>query len=321
MLRGRLQKLKEHLDRYKEENEYFIISHGALSAFRALRCFLISPDYSNASVYDIIIPRVVRQTSLHIKQEEVRRLKADMGMLLVEEKKEMEREAEVDAAFMNNPFFYADLIDLLVDINFKHYLKTEFNVVFVEPEITIERFIELADQKEEVFITSIKSEEDKVKVRKTIEEIMNNKKRLNIFYTTYKNVLDESSMPLQLENFVESEEFLEGLDSTIKDNSMVSPLRTKGDVSNENSSLAINSSQKEIMFSKSLNKKPIRKFNPKDISNRTKMRSILPILPQRYVINKKNFKVPSLRYVIYSASNSCSMINIKTQRYKESIGA
>eukprot|EP00826_Nyctotherus_ovalis_P042125 TRINITY_DN4300_c0_g1_i4.p1 TRINITY_DN4300_c0_g1~~TRINITY_DN4300_c0_g1_i4.p1 ORF type:complete len:398 (-),score=81.72 TRINITY_DN4300_c0_g1_i4:951-2144(-) len=320
-LRGKIGKLQEALDRYKEENECFIMVHGALSVFRALRCFLIPPDFSNARVYDVIVPRVVRQTSLNVKQEEVRRLKADMGMLSPEEKAEMQREAEIDAAFMKNPLFYADIIDLLVDINFKHYLKTEFNVVFSEPDLIVERFIELDDKIEEIFIASIKSEEDKAKARKAIEKIMHDKKYANVFYTTYKNILDISSMSLQLKNFAETEEFFEGLDSAIKDKCKVSPLRTKGESSNDNSLRAPDTSRREMVFGKSLNKKPIRKVNPKDISNTTKMPSILPILPQRYIIDKKNFKVPSLRHVTFAATSSCSMTNTNTRCWSESRGA
>lgn len=319
-LKGKIGKLQEALDRYREENECFIMVHGALSVFRTLRCFLIPPDFSSARVYDVMVPRVVRQTSLNVRQEQVRRLKADMGMLSSEEKAEVQREAEVDAAFVKNPLFYADIVDLLVDINFKHYLKTEFNVVFSEPDVILERFIELDDRIEEVFIASIKSEEDKAKARRAIEKILHDKSYPNVFYTTYKNILDTASLSLQLENFAETEEFFEGLDSTIKDRCRVSPLRTKGENANDRSLRAPDTSRREMVFGKSLNERPIRKVNPKDASNTAKMPSILPILPQRYIIDKKNFKVPSLRHVTFAASSSCSTTSTSTRCWSASRG-
>ena len=168
----------------------------------------------------------------HYEQEEIRKMKADLGSLSKDEKESIEQDIETTMIFKKNPFFYAKVSDLLVDLNFKNYLKTNFNVVLVDSETMIEDFFELGKDMEEIFIGSVNSQKDKLMMTSTIENIIKNRSHPNLFYTTYKNALDINNNVFKLENFSETNEFFEGLDSSIKDECKVFPMSTK-EVSNK----------------------------------------------------------------------------------------
>eukprot|EP00826_Nyctotherus_ovalis_P031602 TRINITY_DN2528_c0_g1_i16.p1 TRINITY_DN2528_c0_g1~~TRINITY_DN2528_c0_g1_i16.p1 ORF type:complete len:450 (+),score=73.33 TRINITY_DN2528_c0_g1_i16:135-1484(+) len=318
-LRGKLLQLKDRLDRYQTDNTDFIVLRAGLSRFRTLRCFLIAPDFSNACVYDIIVPKAIKETMASRRQEEVRRFKADLGALSEEEKEAMCRDKEIEEEFVSNPFFYREMEDLMVDLNFKNYLKTEFNVAFVDVDLVVDQFVDIEEKTKEIYIACIKSNDDKPMIKRAIEKIQQNLKSPNVFYTTYKNVLDAQMVPLYLENFAETGEFFEGLDSSIRQKCKVSPLRTKAVSKDPNTiTLADKKLNREIIFAKSLNKKPLRKFSPKQMLTGTRSFTILPALPQRYVIDKQYCKIPSLRNVIHAYYNSSSMMSTSIRCYKRS---
>ena len=78
-------------------------------------------------------------------------MKADLGALSKDEKESIEQNIETTMIFKKNPFFYTKISDLLVDLNFKNYLKTNFNVVLIDSETMIEDFFELGKDMEEIF--------------------------------------------------------------------------------------------------------------------------------------------------------------------------
>lgn len=313
-LRGRLLQLRNQLDRYQTENTDFIVLRAGLSRFRTLRCFLVAPNFSNACVYDIIVPKAIKETAASRRQEEVRKFKADLGALSEEEKESLSRDKEIEEEFVSNPFFYKEMEDLMVDLNFKNYLKTEFNVAFVDVDLVVDQFVDIDEKAKEIYIGCIKSNDDKPMIKRAIEKIQQNLKSPNVFYTTYKNVLDAQMVPLHLENFAETGEFFEGLDSSIRQKCKVSPLRTKA-VSKDPSTVVLVDKRlnKEIIFAKSLNRKPLRKFSPKQMLTGTRSFTILPALPQRYVIDKQYCKIPSLRNVTYACHHSSSMTSTSIQ--------
>jgi hypothetical protein len=300
-LKGKLLQLQQQLDQYKANNTSFIILHAGLAKYRTLRCFLIAPDYSNACIHDIIVPKPIKETAMSRKKEEVRRLKADLGVLSEEEQQVIRREIEIDEEFNKNPFFYREINDLFVDLNFKNYLKTEFNIAFIDIDIVIEQFTDINERAKHIYIACIKSNEDNPLIKRAIERIQQDIKSPNVFYTDYKNVLDSQMVPLHLENFAETGEFFEGLDSAIREKCRVKPLRTKV-AFNDPTTISLKDKRlnKEIIFAKSLNKKPLRKFSPKQMLTNTRTFTILPALPQRYVIDKQYCKVPSLRHVLFN---------------------
>jgi len=303
-LKGKLQLIQENVDRFKNENTDFIVLHAGLSKFRTLRTYLLTPDFSKALIYDIIVPKPLKQTAFSVKQENVLKLKADLGALSEEEKIAMKQDMAIQMEFMNNPFFYADVTDLLIDLNFKHYLQTEYNSVFSPNCTIVGSFIEIDEYTDDIFIACMKGESDRPKLKKLIDTVMSHKAVPNIYYAQYKNALDISTVPLHLENFAETAEFFEGLDPAIQKKCKVSPLKTRTEFlkPEDEKILLEDKNQGEIRFAKSLNKKPLRKFSPNmtvNLAAAVKSTGILPSLPQRYVIDKQNYKIPSLRNVFF----------------------
>ncbi len=297
---GRLQQLKERLDRYQSDNEDFIVLHAGISKYRCIRAFLISANRSNdVFIYDAIIPKVQKQTALSVKQETVMKLKADLGALTDEEKETMRQEMAIQMEFLNNPFFYADVPDILVDLNFKRYLKSEFNIILLPDGRPINSFMEIDENFEEVFVAHIENKRDHTAVMKSIREIEATKKSPNVFYTMYRHAQDQATVPLKLENFAETAEFFEGLDPSLQKKSKVSPLKIKTRQLDDPDLISLQSScsNKEIRFAKCLNKNPLRKASPNPGSGSPGSSAILPTLPQRYVIDKQNYKIPTLRHV------------------------
>jgi hypothetical protein len=300
-MKGKIPALREKLDRYETENQDFIVLHAGLSRYRTMRVFLLSREAGNAIyVYDVIIPKRQKQTAKSLKQETVKKLKADLGALTEEEKDEMKQEMTTQVEFLNNPFFYADVADILADLNFKNYLQTVFNTVLYSDGSTVSSFADVDEHHEQLFIAHVGDPEEHSQVLKAIHNILADKKAPNIFYTRYKHVLESSTVPLQLENFSETAEFFEGLDPAIKQKCKVSPLTTKGKVQPTSYLERVQSpveNKNNMRLAKCLNKNPLRR---KTTSQST---SVLPGLPQRYVIDKQNFKVPTLRHVLRGLSD------------------
>ena len=278
MFKGRMQELKEKTDHYQMENTDFIILHAGLSRFRHLRCFLINSNFDGAFIYDIIVPKPSKESTINN-----------------EEAKSTYINSVSNNEFSKNPFFYSNVVDLLTDLNFKHYLKTEFNAVFTTLIVMIKSFDELNNDIEELYIADYKEEIDKLNIRKIIKQIETDKQYPSVFYTTYKNILEINSTLLKLDNFVETNEFFEGLDFSITQKGKVTPLcnkRIQNDVE-----ITVPGTKK-IVFVKSLNKLPLRKCSPGAVFANPQDIRALPLLPQRYVIDKKKYKVFSLRHVV-----------------------
>ncbi len=284
-LAGSLQPLKERLEQYRQANEEFIIMHSGLSRYRALRAFIVEEPKrpsapSQIFVYDAIVLRRVVQTAQRRKEESISKLKSDLNALSAEEKEGLKEDMVRHSDFLNNPFFYADLPDLLVDLNFKHYLQTIFTSVFNTKGERITSFSEVEPEEDEVVIAG---EISGAEARGVVRKIASDKRLGNVFYTEYKHILEQpGAVPLHLENFAETKEFFEGLDPVIQQKTNVSPIK-----SHEQSIQA----GPHIKLAKSLNKNPLRCKSPDRVI------AVLPTLPQRYVIDKRNFKIPSLRYV------------------------
>jgi len=296
-LTGKIQQWRNSLEKYKVENEEFIILNSGLSKYRNLRVFLISlPSTNNNNrtaeifVYDIIVPKKQTVTTLSKKAESIKQLKADLNVLSEQEKDELKDEMIRQDAFLNNPFYYADVQDLLTDLNFKNYLQTVFSTIHNSSGTVINTFLDLDSRENNIFACGSENLPESLK---TIEQITRNMQIPHLFYSTVKHILDkQTSMPLQLENFAETKEFFEGLDPVIQQKTQVSPIKTqtangkyKEDENNQIEPI------RKIRFAKSLNKNPLR------CKSTNKILATLPVLPQRYIIDKRNFKIPSLRHV------------------------
>ena len=143
-------------------------------------------------------------------------------------------------------------------------------------------FMEIDGTVEEIFIAKIVENEDKLFVGKAIKKVVFDMKTPNIFYITYKNLLSIPSIPYKLANFTEDRKSLLGINDS-NQNDMLSPLQTR------------NNSRVEIKFSQHLNKIPLR------IMKNDYSMPLLPFLPQPFVIDKKKYKIPSLRNVFFDS--------------------
>lgn len=293
-MKAKFQEMMEKVDKHRIENDDFIVLHAGIAKYRSMRVFLIGREPRfEILLYDIIIPRMPKQTSKSIKQETLKKIKADLGALTEAEKEEMKQEMAIQLEFLENPFFYADIGDMLVDLNFKHYLQTEFNAVIIENGEIVNSFDEIDEHYEYIYVAKIVDQRDQGNVFKIMKKIAHDRESPNIFYTMYRNVLDKKTIPLQLENFSETPEFFEGLDPGIQKKCKVSPLKAK-QFDSDHPEIVKHMNKKNIsdmQFAKCLNKNPLRIFSPTNSSG------ILPTLPQRYVIDKQNFKIPPLRHV------------------------
>ena len=74
--------------------------------------------------------------------------------------------------FLSNPFFYADIDTLLVDLNFKHYLHTDFNTVLTPNGFEITSFLEVEEDISDLFVASIDEDEDNTDVLNKIKNII-----------------------------------------------------------------------------------------------------------------------------------------------------
>ena len=137
---------------------------------------------------------------------------------------------------------------------------------------------------------------DKAIVRKLIKKVNQELDYLKN-YNIGSNIVNKKTVPLQLENFSETQEFFEGMDPKLKYKCRVSPLKKSQHFRvevEENYGLTEAllkgraSNTKKIKFAKSLNTNPLRK---------SEVPSILPPLPQRLLLNKANFKLPQFRSV------------------------
>lgn len=281
------QSLEEKFEQYKINNEEYIVLHSGLSKFKSMRVFLIGDEEENKTfTYDIIIPKNEKLTTKGKKQQAILKIKSDLGVLNKEEKDEIQQDLGVQMDFLSNPLFYIDADTLLVDLNFKHYLHTAFNSVLTSEGKIISSFQEIDDESEEIFVASLDEDEDTTTAVKQIKTILSAKKSPYIFYTTYRNVLDLNTIPLKLENFAETNEFIEGSKGDLPQNSKIIPIKYK-ELQKEEGVLA----KGNIKFAKFLNKKPLRS----KASNMSE--PLLPALPQRYVIDKQTFKGTPLRHV------------------------
>jgi len=289
-----LKQLKESFEKYKLQNEEFIILHSGLSKYRLLRTFLINIKINQTPlIYDIIIVKKPKETTTSKKKTAILKLKADLGVLDDNEITDISKSFEIHVDFLNNPFFYTDTTELIADLNFKNYMQVKFNIALFADGSPVKEFSEINEGINEIFLCSINEnqiEQDRISILKSINKIIDDMKYPESFYSIYKNVLDIQSVPFHLENFTETTEFMPKPETfTYPHNSKVSPLKVRPERDEENS--LTEPQPKLIKFTTSLNKSPLRKRSPSNIG------PILPLLPQRYVILKKDFKDSNLRHV------------------------
>ena len=282
---------------FSTKNENFIVESAGLSKYRTLRVFILRMESNNDQnqVYDIIIPKVPKLTVAAKKKEAIKQLKASLGALSQNEVGEINDELSREMQFMRNPFCYYEITDLLNDINFKHYMNNNYNLLLQRDGHLINTFLDIKEKDSYIFAAEIKDTLDRTIVRKQIKNV-NQELDFLKNYNMGKNIVNKKTVSLQLENFSETEEFFEGMDPKLKYKCRVSPLKKslpehRVDVE-ENLGLTESlfkgaRSTKKIKFAKSLNTNPIRKSVP----------SILPPLPQRLLLNRANFKLPKFRSV------------------------
>jgi hypothetical protein len=276
---------------YESKNRDFIVTNAGISKYRTLRVYLILREKDERLVYDVIVPKKSKETNKLKKLQRNRELKARLGALNSQEYEEINYELNKQIQFYKNPFFYAEIPDLLEDLNFKNYYFTLFNSVFLPDFKQITSFSQIDEAHQDVFTSEINTEHDKFRVFNTIKQIMNEKNiRKQMFLFEDKNILDQHNIPYYLENFAETQEFYEGCDPICREKVKISPVSRITNVDfNETRGRLTDSQAREIKFAKSLNNNPLR--NKKDSI------SILPPLPQRFLLDKKAFKAPNFRRV------------------------
>ncbi len=185
-------------DKYRQDNEDFIIFHAGISRCRTLRVILLEDVKAPAAhVYDIIVPKSLKLTAKMRKEESVLRLKHELDALSPAEKAIFEQDTKTHSAFVENPFFYEEVEALIQDLNFKHYLRICFNSLLLPDGTFISSFAQIDEKTEEVFVAEIQSEADKQAVLKTVAKIETCKRTPTVFNSLYRNVLDMPANSIQ----------------------------------------------------------------------------------------------------------------------------
>ena len=264
-------------NKYKDKNEDFIIENSGMYRYRTLRVHLLNKHSTN-QFYDIIVKKNIKLTEREKKRELIRELKAQLGALSEEEKNETEEKESIFQIFRNNIYYYENLEELLVDLNFKSYLKNNYNAVFNSKGIEINNFQELEDD-ENLYLCVISFDEDHKRFEKNIQSIEEIKKTPTIYYSEYKSILSKKEIQFSLKNFSGSNEFINDGRMSNRNEKEVFPLILKDQRKRFN---------QEFAYKMYLNKVPLRK--------KIKNISILPQLPQRLLCNLQFFKSSELMH-------------------------
>jgi hypothetical protein len=250
----------------------------------------------------VIIPKFEKLTTKGKKQQAILKIKSDLGALNAEEKEEIQQDLGIQMEFMQNPFFYADIEALIVDLNFKHYLHTSFNTILDPTGDIINSFQDIDNEIDEIFVASLDEDENNMESLKEIGKVLEDIKSKTGLYTNYRNVLEHESVSLKLENFAETNEFNQGSNGGFHQNSIISPIkRKKGDQKGGEIEVQ-DGDQKKMKFAKFLNRNPIRR-HPK-----TQREALLPSLPHRFIVDKQTFKASPLRHVCNFINQNCSYL-------------
>ena len=266
MKAGESTKAAETVNKFQIKNEDFIIDNSGISSYRTLRVFLISKK-TEGLFYDIIIKKNIKLSKKEKKAEQVRILKLQLNALTSEEKNANEMKGKRDDVFKKYPFYYNEITELIVDINFKNYLQTNFNAAFTSECLEIASFLDLKNT-DDLFVAEVYFKKELKEVNSKIQSIVDNKKNIFMFASLYKSIFERKELLLKLNNFGETEEFCSNLDK-----SELIPLIKKEKI-------------QEIILKRYLNRNPIRN---------NKEQSMLPSLPLRFLINKRSAKSFLLR--------------------------
>ena len=274
-------KQKKAIDYYYSLNQEFIVTKSGMSKYRTLRAHLL-PTFANEQryIYDIIVNKNATDTQRSRKLEKIRQIKMQLGALSEEECKNYNDEITRDMHFINNPLYYSDLQDLFLDINFKHFLTTNYNAAFIPSKEEIKSFSEIPENEDDIFLCEIEIETDRLQIDCKLEKAIKENQIERSKHIETESLLDKYEEPLHLENLGATDEFYEGKEGKIRRHKIsVAPL-------NNSQSGELPS----ICLIKSLNSSPLREQKQKV--------TILPPLPQYFVLHKEAYKQFPLRNVI-----------------------
>ena len=263
----------ENISTYEKENRNFIIKNNLEDQLRCVRVHLLN-NVTDKFYYDIIISKVKKMSLFDQKRKDVLMLKASMGVLTEKELNEQKKEEDQEKELNNNIYFYKEITELIVDINFKNYLLTNYNSAFLSDGTEIASFEEINDWSEEIFVAELVFQKDFDIIRDKIKKIIRDKQEPELFSSDYKSIIDKKSLELMLPNIAKSGEFSNRKDTMSPDE--LNPVIKKQGYNHE------------LVFRKTLNKLPLRKKNYEV--------STLPTLPHIFQIcSKPIMKNSSLR--------------------------
>jgi hypothetical protein len=210
----------------------------------------------------------------------------------------MNEEISRDITFFNNPFYYGELVDLLKDINFKLYMAASYNTALLSNHTEIRAFSEIPEEEEDMYIAEIEFESQLPEIYAQLNKVSKDRKYNQARHPINKSILDKHEEPLHLNNLAATDEFYKGDPNIATRHLTVSPLY--------NSSLT-----KSVYLAKALNMTPLREKEP--------VVTMLPPLPQYFLLHKAAFKQFPLRNVITLHSYFITRIRIflyKVQKIK-----
>jgi len=177
---------------YQEQNSEFIIFHAAMSKYRTLKIIILTDSkITPAFTYDIIIPKIIKQTTKMLQENSLKKINEKLTELTKLEKTQLDHDLQTKLEFLQNPAFYAELDDLINTVPKKFsYINPpmQVNMAILANGEKINSFNEISDKIQEIYL--INNATPNGKIQKMIEQIEKTKEIPAAFNGLYRNLLD-----------------------------------------------------------------------------------------------------------------------------------